>query len=99
MPERVKWKEEGPDWNSDNVDQHPTNHFESTIQDENDGLETIDCSQHDQRSCRNRTISRSDQNDEVDDVGNRNGTVRIVKENKETRKVSSSASTKGKRSK
>ena len=77
MPERVEREEERPDRNTNDIDNHPTNHLESTIENEDNGLKTVDSSQHDQGSCWNRSVSCSDQDYQIDKVGNGDRTVRV----------------------
>lgn len=58
VPEGVERQEEGPNRNTDDVDDHPSDHLELAVQQEDDGLQTIDGGQHDQRRRRNRLVGR-----------------------------------------
>lgn len=51
------------------VDHHPTDQHELSLQDKNECLKTVHGSYHDQRNDRNSRLACSNNNDEIDELG------------------------------
>lgn len=50
------------------VKHHPTNKHELSLEDENDGLQTVDCGQHNNGDERERRVLSGNSNNEVDEL-------------------------------
>jgi len=65
LPERDEGKDEGEEWNGEDVNQHPTDVFELAVEDVNDDLKTVDRSEHDEGKGRNGLAFSFDEVDEL----------------------------------
>ena len=50
------------------VEHHPTNKHELSLENENNGLQTVDCGQHNNGDERERRILSSNSNNEIDEL-------------------------------
>lgn len=71
LPERVQGKEERERGDGKDVEQHPANHVPFAAHDEDEGLQTINCGDHDERQCRNGFAFSRNEVDQVDDLKRR----------------------------
>lgn len=67
-PERHEREEEGEDGDGKDVKDHPPDHIPLASEEEDERLETVDGSQHDDRESRDGLALRCDEHDEVDDL-------------------------------
>ena len=68
VPERVDGQHKAVDREGDDIDDHPSNVLPLSLDDEDDRLKTIHCSDHDNRDQRKLTGMRTDSVDEISKV-------------------------------
>jgi hypothetical protein len=67
-PEGIERKEKREIWYAENIEDHPPDHIPLAPEDEDEGLYTIDRSNHDKRERGDRLVQNGSQVDEVDDL-------------------------------